>query len=127
MTSTINALQVRAKLGKKQWATPTPYGPDGWVYLCLPPYKGQVIITAADWPEDPWRGIEFLHASIARPEMPTYEDLKMLHRAVFPGFAYQVFAHQDQHVNQHETALHLWGRADGKPWMPEFSMGGGHI
>ena len=43
-----------------------------------------------------------------------------MHRAVFPGYAYQVFAPPESHVNIHGNALHLWGRADGKPILPEF-------
>lgn len=58
--------------------------------------------------------------------MPTYDDLVMLHRAVFglDSYAYQVFAPQRQHVNIHNFALHLWGRADGRAVLPEFGLQG---
>lgn len=58
-------------------------------------------------------------------EMPTYDDLCLLHRAVFKdGYAYQVFAPPSRHVNIHQYALHLWGRSDGKPVLPEFGCEG---
>lgn len=77
----------------------------------------RVIVTAAEHD-----GQEWVHASMSRVgEMPTYDDLVLLHRAVFgEGWAYQVFAPAEHHVNIHAFALHLWGRADGKPTMPNF-------
>ncbi|TQK29408.1 hypothetical protein [Arthrobacter sp. SLBN-53] len=57
--------------------------------------------------------------------MPTYDELGRLHRAAFgDGYAYQVFAPAAQHVNIHQNALHLWGRADGPPCLPEFGLFG---
>jgi hypothetical protein len=74
---------------------------------------------------DEYVGIEIIHASIARPEMPSYLDLAKLHHACFPGYAYQVFAPPEQHINILGTALHLWGRADGRSWgIPEFGKAG---
>jgi len=78
-----------------------------------------VIVSTHFEGETPW-----LHASIARDHMPAYADLVMLHRAVYPGFAYQVFAPPSSHVNIHPYALHLWGRADGEPAMPDFGRFG---
>lgn len=68
-----------------------------------------------------------VHASISRPDqMPSYEDLVMLHHAVWgdDGYAYQVFAPRRVHVNIHPNALHLWGLLDGSPELPEFGMHG---
>jgi len=71
----------------------------------------------------------WIHASLSRPDrMPDYEDLKHLHQAVFgDGWAYQVFAPPAEHVNGHETCLHLFGRADGLPVLPDFTHGLGEI
>ena len=119
----------------RQWTVPSPFGPDGWSYR-LPPIIEQIadgttdmhsarslLVTVADH-ED---GQEWIHASIAGSEMPTYDDLCRVHRAVFRnGYAYQLFVPRDKHVNIHRHALHLYGRLDGKPVTPEFSgfMGG---
>lgn len=85
---------------------------------------GRVIVTcaAAD-------GHDWVHASIAHPaQTPDYHDLKLLHRAVFgTGWAYQVFAPPAQHVNIAEHALHLFGRLDGRPVLPDFTYGSGMI
>jgi hypothetical protein len=123
MPTTADPLRIRSVLGHKQWSVPTEFGPDGW-YLIRHDYTAAVIVTAAEHD-----GIEYIHASIATADgktMPTYEDLVLLYRAVFgtAGYAYQVFAPASEHVNIHPTALHLWGRADGRPCLPEFgSMG----
>ena len=84
---------------------------------------GTIIATQADWD-----GVEWLHASIDFPGLgePTYQDLVMLHHAVYgrKRYAYQVFAPEVDHVNIRETALHLWGRADGKISTPDFGVMG---
>lgn len=120
MSTTVNALRLRKVLGRKQWQPPIQFGPDGW---CLAHINRStsVIVTAAEFD-----GVEYVHASVAdRNQMPTYDDLVLLHRAVFgDGYAYQVFAPRDQHVNIHQHALHLWGRSDGKPVLPEFGNEG---
>lgn len=123
MASSLNPLQIRRLLGRSNWSTPRPFGPDGWLTERLDG-TGSVIVTAADHDGDEW-----VHASIARPgEMPTYADLKALHAAVFgSGWAYQVFAPPSDHVNIHEYALHLFGRLDGKPALPDFTEGTGSI
>jgi hypothetical protein len=83
---------------------------------------GSVIVTQAEHD-----GVEWIHASIAyTSQMPDYEDLATLKDAVFgpARYAYQVFPPASQHVNIHEHALHLWGRADGRPQLPEFGKDG---
>lgn len=124
MTGNINALQVRRRLGRGNWTTPIPFGPDGWATQSFDGHSS-VIMTCA--PADD--GNEWVHASIAHDDrMPTYADLKLLHAAVFgDGWAYQVFAPPSDHVNIHEHALHLWGRLDGKPALPDFTNGTGSI
>ncbi len=80
--------------------------------------KGAIIVSQADHDD-----VEWLHASIAFTErMPTYEELAILHRAVFgrKRYSYQLFVPESSHVNIHAHALHLWGRVDGKPALPDF-------
>lgn len=119
-TTTVDALRARKILGRDNYLVPQKFGLDGW---CLRHINGttSVIITVAAID-----GAEWIHASIAaRAEMPSYEDMKRLHRAAFGnGYAYQVFAPPTQHVNIHQYALHLWGRVDGRPMLPEFGAEG---
>lgn len=98
-------------------SVPAEFGPDGFMFTTEYP-KRSFIVTAAE--RD---GVEWVHASVAAPdETPTYRDLKYLHAAVFgDGYAYQIFVPSDRHVNIHENALHLFGRLDKRPAMPEFS------
>jgi hypothetical protein len=123
MATSVNALRIRRVLGRGNWSTPSPHGPDGWSMVEL---NGQasVIVSVADHGDDEW-----IHASIARPDrMPSYDDLKLLHAAVFgDGWAYQVFAPPSDHVNIHKHALHLWGRLDGAAVLPDFTDGTGSI
>ena len=105
---------------------PDAFGPCGLrirLYDSSAVCTGSVIITQADHDD----GIEWLHASIARERhMPTYADLVALKTGVFgpDRYAYQVFPPASQHVNIHQRALHLWGRADGRPVTPEFGKDG---
>lgn len=122
--TTTDPLKIRRLLGRSNWSTPVRFGLDGWRYDHLGG-EGSVIVTAA--PADD--GHDWIHASVAwRDRMPTYEDLKWLHAAVFgDGWAYQVFAPSGDHVNIHEHALHLWGHADGTAALPDFTHGTGSI
>lgn len=120
MTTSIDALKIRKMLGRDEWRVPQQHGPDGWSFVrCTA--DASVIVSAARHGNDEW-----LHASIACTDrMPSYDDLVLLHNAVFgERFAYQVFAPSTQHVNIHQYALHLWGRLDGKPVLPEFGLYG---
>ena len=119
-TATLNPLRIRKILGREIWSVPTQFGPDGWRFLSA---NGSVLATVADiGPE----GEEIVHASMAfLDRTPTYEELKLLHKAVFGGgWAYQVFAPPVDHVNINSHALHIWGRLDGKPMLPNFGMYG---
>jgi hypothetical protein len=124
MATNLNALAIRRVLGRGNWSTPVPFGPDGWCYDDLNG-NASIIISCGDQLD----GNEWVHASIARVDrMPSYDDLKLLHAAVFgDGWAYQVFAPPSDHVNIHSQALHLWGRLDGKPALPDFTYGTGSI
>jgi hypothetical protein len=114
----IDAAAIRAVLGA-DWSQPIQYGVDGYGFTRRSPQRSLIV----SW--GPFDGVDYIHASIAsRSTMPSYRDLALLHRAAFPGYAYQVFAPPEQHVNIHEHALHLWGRVDGKPALPEFGAGG---
>lgn len=114
----IDALAVRARLGRDDWSRPIPFG-DGWRYQRRDA-TAVVLVTAACFPELP--GIPIVHASISRHSpvsTPTYDDLVLLHAAVFPnGNALQAFVPPDDHVNIRPNVLHLWGRADGQRLWP---------
>lgn len=124
MTGHINALDIRRRLRRDDWAVPFEFGPDGWRF----DHKREpmrIIVTYGPTP-DPADG-DWLHASIShRERMPTYEELVLLHGAVWKGdgYAYQVFAPRSQHVNIAEHALHLWGTLLGRPVLPEFGRNG---
>ena len=67
--------------------------------------------------------IGYAHASISRVEqVPSYDDLVTLHRSVWGrgGWSYQYFVPEAKHVNFHPHVLHLWGRLDGSPVLPDF-------
>jgi hypothetical protein len=115
---TLDGLAIRRRLGRQEWSVPEPYGPDGWSFLPLRG-KGSILVSAAPMPGD-WG--DWVHASIHRPEMPTYDDLALLHYAVWgtTGWSYQLFTPEASHVNINEHALHLWGRPDGRPELPDF-------
>ncbi len=114
----VDALAVRRRLGRDDWCPPVPFY-DGWRYQRADA-TAVVLVTAGIWPELP--DVPIVHASISRhrPEtIPTYDDLKMLHAAVYPGGnAIQCFVPSDDHINIRAIVLHLWGRADGQRLWP---------
>lgn len=119
--TTVDGLRLRAVLGRALWKPPDRYGPDGWRLIR---YDGtvSVLVSAASFD-----GVEWIHASLARHDrtIPGYSELTLLHKAAFgDGWAYQLFAPRNDHVNIHEFALHIWGRADGAPALPNFGAGG---
>lgn len=127
MTTSINALQLRAVMGKRDWQPPEPFGPDGWRMAAAELHPigipvSSVIVTCSPMPGHDG---DIVHASIAHLQhMPTYDELVLLHRAVWgrTGWACQLFVPSPEHVNIHPFALHLWGRRDGRP-MLEFGVG----
>lgn len=126
MASHINALRLRAVMGKDEWAMPAPFGSDGWRMLN---HDGtaSVIVSFFYWQPDTSSkalGDGWIHASMTRPDdVPSYEDLCRLKRAVWGdrGWAYQYFPPASDHINIHPRALHLWGRTDDQPAMPDFA------
>ena len=104
--------------GRFTWET---FGPDGIAGTTGVPTM-TVIVSVADHDD----GTDWIHASVARPDrLPSYFDLVALHKAIWPdGFAFQVFATDERHVNIHHRALHLWGRADGANVLPDFGAEG---
>lgn len=124
MPKSLNALAIRRRLGRGDWAAPVPYGPDGWSFVNFDG-KATVILSCFPWDD----GLSWIHASIAHADrLPSYAELTLLHDAVFgDGWAYQVFAPEAEHVNLHRFALHLWGRLDGQPVLPNFAAGVGSI
>lgn len=127
----VDALRVRRVLGRKEWRPPEQIpsvsgnGQQSYLWK-LDRYDmcGRVLLSVDTW-ED---GHEWVHASMSLGRLnrvPTYEELKLLHRAVFgDGWAYHVFAPASDHVNDHEFCLHLWGRLDGAPVLPNFAVMG---
>lgn len=124
--TTLNGLGIRRKLGRTNWSAPRRFGPDGWQFDHLDG-TGRVIVSVAPAPGS---DADWIHASISWVDhMPTYDDLKLLHNAAFGDtrWAYQVFAPASDHVNIHKHALHLYGRLDGRPALPDFTYGMGQI
>jgi hypothetical protein len=115
----LNALRIKRVLGR-DWSPPDEYGDDCW---CFSSATRTVIVSGWREPD----GVEWIHASISciNGDMPDYADLKLLHRAAFgDGHAYQCFVPADQHINLTENVLHLWGKLDGSPALPEFGRFG---
>lgn len=123
MINSFSPLDIRKKLGRNIWGPPREIVIGQWAFRTT---TGSVIIVSeAPYPvSDKEPEVDFIHASISHlNRMPTYEDLVMLHKAVFEDrWAYQIFAPPDRHINIHSYALHLWGRADGKMLHPDFQM-----
>lgn len=116
----IDGLHIRRVMGRKTWDPPVPYGANGWA---LRRADGRAsIIVSVDVAPAADDGVLWVHASMTSADStPGYEELTRLHQAVFRGgWAYQVFAPPQHHVNLHAHALHLWGRLDGQPALPNF-------
>jgi hypothetical protein len=98
-------------------------GEDSWVYYG--PGKSMIIVS---YDPDTEPGVGWVHASISythRQRMPSYADIKRMHAAVFrDGHAYQCFVPTDQHINETANVLHLWGRLNGEPVLPNFGWAG---
>lgn len=130
MATNVDALDLarslRQHFGRRVWDVPTGFGEDGWAVRTKDRTRS-LIVTCHDEPDD---GVEWVHASLTGvADVPSYAELKLLHRAVYgeTGWAYQVFAPKTDHVNIHGRALHLFGRLDGKPALPDFTRGTGLI
>jgi hypothetical protein len=118
----IDALAIKRVLGK-HWLPPKGWADDCWWFDSHPSLGMRIIVSG--WVEPD--GTEWVHASISRYEnvMPTYDDLKLLHQAVFrEGYSYQCFVPPKENINIKDNVLHLWGRLDGKPALPDFGRFG---
>lgn len=117
----IDAKAIRDKLGTF-WGKPQPHGEDSWI---IDGTHRRIIVSIDNYtdPDVPW-----IHASISylnKSYMPSYQDLKQLHAAVFgDGHAYQCFVPAGEHVDISENVLHLFGRIDGAPVLPDFAPEG---
>ncbi len=120
----VDGLKMRRALGRKRWGIPVEHGCCGWqVDHAFGPEFARILVTA-DHQSD---RVNWIHASIShRDRMPDYDDLALLHRAVFgpDRWAYQVFAPESDHISIHAYVLHLWGRVDGAPQLPDFGRFG---
>jgi hypothetical protein len=124
----INGLEIRKTLGPKNWGVPQVWGGDGFLFRSTDG-DARILVTGfyESWFDDNAPRTAWIHASISRISgLPSYEDLGMLHRAVWgdSGHAYQAFVPPAEHINIHARALHLWGRADGERVLPDFGKFG---
>ena len=110
--------EIRARLGGRTWGPPVDFA-TGWRFQRRDNTL-VVLVSAAVWPDLPDAPI--IPASMSRhtpQSIPTYDDLQLLHRAVWPtGNALQAFVPGDDHVNIRSNVLHLWGRSDGQRLWP---------
>lgn len=125
----VNPLQLRRTMGRKTWAPPEPFGPCGFRMYAFRHDRvepiGTIIVTTSELADAQASGdfTDWTHASFSWVHrVPTYDELVLLKSAVWgdDGEAYQVHPRAERHVNLHEHALHLWGRADGAPVLPDF-------
>jgi hypothetical protein len=118
----IKAINHRLRERDRTWDKAQAFGEDGWFILG----NGKGIIVTLDFESDP--GTDWLHASFSyqmRTRIPGYADLKLMHYAVFgEGHAYQCFVPTAEHINITSNVLHLFGRLDGKPVLPDFGRFG---
>lgn len=116
---------LREQLAEVRIGRLDTFGPAGMTLVLLDPASGaaigSAIVTQADFD-----GVDWIHASIAfEHEDPAYADMTALKAAAFGPDrpAYMVFAPAAEHVNIHQHALHLYGRADGVRQLPDFTDG----
>jgi hypothetical protein len=123
----IDAIAIRRRFGHGWTCELLVYegedAEDCWVFFGP---SGQKVIVSYDPDSEP--GVEWVHASVSwntNYRLPSYFDLKQMHAAVFgDGFAYQCFVPGDKHINIKSNVLHLWGKLDGSPALPDFGKHG---
>lgn len=124
----VNGLHLRRALGRKEWGAAEEFGCCGWIIHGVAGGHRSTIRVTADHVTDTWpdldglQGNNWIHASIGQHHhMPTYEDMQLMHRAVFGDrWAYEVFAPPSDHINIHQFVRHLFGRVDGTRVLPDF-------
>lgn len=122
---------LREKLDGVRLGDLEPFGPAGFSLVLIEPGRGGGPVGSVIVSQDRFGdGHDWIHASIAfQHEDPAYADLVALKAAVFGPVreAYQVFPASARHVSIHDHALHLYGRADGRPVLPDMTDGTGSI
>lgn len=99
---------VRGRGWRAAWRRMTPWWT--WTVLLAVAPTSVALATSPPADADPIADYAFI---------ATLEEFGVLYSS-----SYQVFAPRNQHVNIHPTALHIWGRSDGRPCMPEFGSWG---
>ena len=69
-------------------------------------------------------GVWWRHTSVTRYDgrMPRHLDVAFIKREFHgDGYAYGVHPPKAKYVDIHSRCLHVWGRLDGAPVLPEFS------
>ena len=93
------------------------YGGDEiWIHVSVCGRKGHSV-----GPQDPFHESSYY--------LPSFEELKRV-KNDFIGedrWAYQVFPSARDYVNHNPYVLHLYALMDGKPALPDFTMGLGTI
>jgi hypothetical protein len=119
----LDPLRMRKIIGRETWCPPIQFGDGGWRFD-RHDKTGRILVTQAMYVGRDGVCHDWIHASISRRlAMPTYEELKLMHDAAFNDrWAYQVFTPSAEHVNDHDWCLHLWGRVDGVPMLPDFAV-----
>lgn len=94
----VDPLAIRRRLGRHAWRAPVQLAAEQWGFAHQ---RGDGSVIVSVGPIDDVDGGLWRHASMTREgRVSSYEDLCLLHRAVFAdGWAYQVFAPQQAHVN----------------------------
>ena len=104
---------IRRRLGEDEWSEPVCIA-TGRVWIFRSSLNSETVIVVVTELDD----VSWIHASISNWHyMPAWGDLKLLHAAVFgDGWAYQVFPAVPDLT---KYTLHLFGRLDGKPALPD--------
>lgn len=123
----VDPAEIRRRMGPYVWEPPKVL-PDGFAMVRRDQTRSVIVSVSRDYPDNPG-DVAWIHASIApirsTEQVVGYDELCDLKRGVWgpDGWAFQVFAARDEHVNIRGNALHLWGRVDGRRAHPNF----GHL
>lgn len=124
----VKAMHERFTADGSRWDKPKPVVLGGIESADTWEFKGVGVRVFVSYDPDSEPGVPWVHASTAYRDpmrMPSYSDLKRMHHGVFgDGHAYQVFAPAAEHINITSNVLHLWGKFDGSPVLPNFGRAG---